>query len=52
MAFIEIEELRIVKEAEDKIWDVAVTWDYFAKDTTGKQLVKAADSIGANIVES
>jgi len=27
-------------------------WDYFAKETVGKQLIKAADSIGANIIES
>jgi len=26
-------------------------WDYFCKDTVGKQLVRAADSIGANIAE-
>lgn len=27
-------------------------WDYFSKDIVGRQLVKAADSIGANIIES
>ena len=26
-------------------------WDYFGKDTLGKQIVRAADSIGANIAE-
>ena len=26
-------------------------WDVFARDTVGKQLVKSADSIGANIAE-
>ncbi|MEW6492934.1 MAG: four helix bundle protein, partial [Cyanobacteriota bacterium] len=26
-------------------------WDYFAKDTIGKQIVRSADSIGANIAE-
>jgi four helix bundle protein len=26
-------------------------WNIFARDTVGKQLVKAADSIGANIAE-
>jgi len=55
MSFEEIEDLRIVRESEeiaDKIWDEVITWDYFAKDTVGKQLVKAVDSIGANIVES
>ena len=26
-------------------------WEYFAKDTVGKQLVRSADSIAANIAE-
>jgi four helix bundle protein len=26
-------------------------WDSFSKDTVGRQIVKAADSIGANIAE-
>jgi four helix bundle protein len=50
----QIEDLRIVKLAEeisDKIWDIAIKWPYFAKDTVGKQLVRSADSIGANISE-
>lgn len=33
------------------VWDIAVTWDYFAKDTVGKQFVRSADSISANIAE-
>lgn len=28
-----------------------IKWDYFAKDTIGKQLVRAIDSISANIAE-
>ena len=55
MGFKEIEELRIVKETEkiaDKIWKVVMEWDYFAKETVGKQLIKSADSIGADIIES
>lgn len=35
----------------DEIWDLVLIWDYFAKDTVGKQLSRAADSIGANIAE-
>ena len=34
-----------------KIWVVVQGWDYFAKDTLGKQLVRAADSISFNIAE-
>ncbi len=28
-----------------------MNWEYFAKDTIGKQIVRSADSIGANISE-
>jgi four helix bundle protein len=35
----------------DSIWKVVIKWDYLAKDTVGKQIVRAADSIGANIAE-
>ncbi len=55
MAFKDAEELRILTEAEeicDEIWDEVIGWDYFVRDTVGKQLVKAADSIGSNIAES
>ena len=50
-----IDDLEIYQRAEklsDIIWLEVNAWnDYFAKDTLGKQLVKAADSIGANIAE-
>lgn len=32
-------------------WDIVIKWDYFAKDTIGKQFVRAIDSISANIAE-
>jgi four helix bundle protein len=54
MAFLRFEELRIFQLAEklcDEIWDIATSWRYFEKNTVGMQLVKAADSIGANIAE-
>jgi len=35
----------------DRIWNIVVNWDYFAKDTIGKHLVKAADSVASNISE-
>ena len=49
------ETLRVLKEAEeiaDSIWKRVVRWDEFAKDVVGKQIARAADSIGANIAES
>ena len=35
----------------DEIWEIVKNWEYFAKDTLGKQIVRSADSIGANIAE-
>jgi four helix bundle protein len=54
MAKVNFENLRIYQLAEqlaDHVWSSVATWDSFAKDTVGKQLVRAADSIGANIAE-
>ncbi len=54
MGYDQLEDLRIVKlaeELEDRIWDIVMKWPYFAKDTLGKQVVRSADSIGANISE-
>lgn len=33
------------------VWDIIIKWDYFSKDTVGKQFVRAVDSISANIAE-
>jgi len=35
----------------NKIGDIVIKWEYFARDTIGKQFVNAADSISANIAE-
>ncbi|GAC1301110.1 MAG: four helix bundle protein [Mucilaginibacter sp.] len=35
----------------NKVWDVVIKWEYFSRDTIGKQFVNAADSISANIAE-
>lgn len=54
MAKTHFENLRVYQLSEtlaDQIWDVVMKWDYFAKDTVGKQLVRSTDSIGANIAE-
>jgi len=54
MNFLPVEELKVFQLAEqlaDKVWDIAVSWGYFEKETVGKQLVQASDSVGANIAE-
>ncbi len=38
-------------ELAEKIWTIVKEWGYFEKDTVGKQLVRAADSIAANLSE-
>jgi four helix bundle protein len=48
------ENLRIYQlstQLANEIWKIVLTWNIFAKDTVGKQLVRAVDSIGANIAE-
>jgi four helix bundle protein len=35
----------------NEIWNITAGWNGFAKDTIGKQLVRAVDSVGANIAE-
>lgn len=49
------DDLEIIKMAEgvaDAVWERVGEFDDFAKDTVGRQLVRAADSIGANLAES
>jgi four helix bundle protein len=50
-----MEDVRVLKSAEqvaDAIYKIVSRWDDFAKDVVGKQISRAADSIGANIAES
>ena len=46
-----LEVFQIANEIGDKVWDCVSGWDYFTKDTIGKQFVRSADSISANIAE-
>lgn len=49
-----LEKLEVYELAEqfsDSIWEMVMGWDQFRKDTIGKQIVRSADSIGANIAE-
>ena len=49
------EDLRVLRAAEavaDDVWRRVVRWDEFARDVVGRQLARAADSIGANIAEA
>jgi four helix bundle protein len=49
-----LEVLRVYNLAMDfgeRVWLLVNKWDYFQKDTVGKQFVRAADSIAANLSE-
>jgi len=50
-AFETLEVYRLAEELADTVWQVVLEWQPIARDTVGKQLVRAADSIGANIAE-
>jgi len=51
---MKLEELKVYQIAMnvgDTCWILVAKWNYFEKDTIGKQLVRASDSIAANISE-
>jgi len=54
MARTQFEELQVYQLSErlsDTIWLIVSKWHTLARNTVGNQLVRAADSIGANIAE-
>ncbi|MFB8794667.1 MAG: four helix bundle protein [Microcoleus sp.] len=54
MATKSFQELRVYKLSErlaDEIWTTVNTWEPLAKNTIGQQIVRSADSVGANIAE-
>lgn len=38
-------------ELADKIWKYAIKWSYLVQKTVGEQMIRASDSIAANIAE-
>jgi four helix bundle protein len=49
-----LEDFKIYNQAMtlgEQVWSLVDAWKYFEKDTIGKQLVKSADSISANLSE-
>ena len=54
MAKTNFEKLRVYELSEqlaDHVWEIVLRWNVLARDTVGKQLIRAADSVGANIAE-
>ena len=50
-AFENLKVYQLSERLADEIWNLVLGWNNFAKDTVGRQLVRAADSVGANIAE-
>ena len=46
-----LEVYNLAEDFSDKIWNIVISWNFFEKDTIGKQMVRADDSISANIAE-
>ena len=50
-SFENLHVYRLGEKLADEVWMVVIGWEQFAKATVGRQIVRAADSIGANIAE-
>lgn len=50
-SFEKLDVYRLSEQLANEIWNIVTTWDYLARDTVGKQVIRATDSIGANIAE-
>jgi four helix bundle protein len=42
---------RLSEQLADRIWAIVLNWNYLATNTVGIQIIKSADSVGANIAE-
>lgn len=47
----DLEVYKISLEISDKIWNMVLRWDNFLRNIIGGQLLRAIDSVGANISE-
>ena len=50
-AFKKLDVYGLSEELAERIWKLVLDWNALARDTVGKQMIRAADSIGANIAE-
>src|SRR5687768_12369636 len=49
--FEHLQVYRLAEDLADDVWQLVHSWRALARDTLGKQLIRAADSIGANLAE-
>ncbi len=51
---MKLEELQVYQlsmKLGEEVWNIVIKWDFFARDTVGKQVVRSVDSIAANLSE-
>jgi four helix bundle protein len=51
---MKLEELKVYTmsmKIGEEVWNIVIKWNYFEQDTNGKQLVRAIDSVAANLSE-
>jgi four helix bundle protein len=51
MELEKLEVYQISMQLSELVWGIVSTWKHFEKETIGKQLVRSADSVSANISE-
>jgi four helix bundle protein len=51
LRFQDLRVYRVAEQLADELWSIVRAWDSFSQNTVGSQLVRSADSIGANIAE-
>jgi four helix bundle protein len=49
--FEKLEVYQLSEGLSDLVWEAVLSWDSFARETVGRQIVRSADSVGANIAE-
>jgi four helix bundle protein len=49
--FTRLRVYQLSESVADAIWDSVLRWPILARDTVGKQIIRSADSIGANIAK-
>ena len=47
----DVEAYRLSFRLSNQVWEAVATWSHFAQATVGQQLVRAMDSVSANIAE-
>jgi four helix bundle protein len=50
-SFQQLKVYQLAEKISTEIWFIVKKWEDFAKDTMGRQIVRSADSVGANIAE-